>query len=506
MSLFFQNQRSRDLNEAMGSIAKTIKGVAKAAGLDFWDIVFEVLDSEELNEVAAYDGFPTRYPHWRFGMAYEELIKGYAYGLSKIYELVINNDPCYAYLMRENSMLDQKLVMAHVCGHADFFKNNMWFTHTNKKMMDEMANHGSRIRSLYDQYGQDKVEDFIDRCLSLENLIDIHSPYIERVEKQAAIDPDSRELNTMLFKHKLPASDYMDRYINPPDYMSAQRESLEKEIQEQIAFPKEPCRDILGFFLEHASLKAWQRTILSIIRKEAYYFAPQGMTKIMNEGWASYWHSYLMTSGLLTDAEIIDYADRHSGTVASSGNSLNPYKIGIELFRHIEERWNKGQFGKDWNDCDNIEKKQKWDLKTHKGREKIFQVRQIYNDITFIDEFLTQEFCAEHKLFVYDYRPGLDDYEIVSRDFKKIKSQLIQNLTNFGQPVIYVENANYQNRGELYLRHEHYGTDLKIVDATETLKNLHGIWGRPIHLETRIDDKLKLYSYDGKRLSKVLRS
>ncbi len=124
------------------ALKEEIEGHARAYGLDFYETIFEVVDAEDLNEIAAYGGFPTRYPHWSFGMAYEELKKGYDYGLSKIYEMVINNDPCYAYLMRCNHVVDQKLVMAHVYGHCDFFKNNAYFAHTNRKMMDEMANHG----------------------------------------------------------------------------------------------------------------------------------------------------------------------------------------------------------------------------------------------------------------------------------------------------------------------------------------------------------------------------
>ncbi len=126
--------------------------------------------------VASYGGFPNRYPHWRWGMEYEQLSKGYEYGLSKIYELVINNDPCYAYLLESNAEVDQKLVMAHVYGHCDFFKNNFYFQHTNRRMMDEMANHATRVRRWVDKVGIEKVEDFIDRALSLENLIDYHSP------------------------------------------------------------------------------------------------------------------------------------------------------------------------------------------------------------------------------------------------------------------------------------------------------------------------------------------
>src|SRR5438270_5913840 len=161
---------------------------ARNYGLDFYDTVFEVLDYDELSEIASLGGFPTRYPHWRFGMEYEQLAKGYRYGLQKIYEMVINNDPCYAYLLRCNQRVDKKLVMAHVYGHNDFFKNNICFSRTNRKMMDEMANHGNRIRSHMERQGVDPVEDFIDSCLSIENLIDIHSPFIKRRDDSSRYD------------------------------------------------------------------------------------------------------------------------------------------------------------------------------------------------------------------------------------------------------------------------------------------------------------------------------
>src|SRR5512143_2826133 len=109
-------------------------------------------------------------------MEYDRMSKSYAYGLHRIYELVINTDPCYAYLLASNQPVDQKLVMAHVYGHADFFKRNLWFAHTNRKMLDEMANHASRMRSYVERYGLERVEDFLDACLSLENLLGLHAP------------------------------------------------------------------------------------------------------------------------------------------------------------------------------------------------------------------------------------------------------------------------------------------------------------------------------------------
>src|SRR3989337_2745936 len=190
-----------------------IEAHAKGYGLDFYDTSVEVLDYDELSEIAALGGFPTRYPHWRFGMEYEQLSKGYRYGLQKIYEMVINNDPCYAYLLRCNGLVDQKLVMAHVYGHCDFFKNNRWFSQTNRKMMDQMANHGNRIRQYMDRFGVEEVETFIDSCLSIEALIDIHSPFIQRYESKDKYDfgrPDPED--EPQHPSKFQAKDYMDHY------------------------------------------------------------------------------------------------------------------------------------------------------------------------------------------------------------------------------------------------------------------------------------------------------
>jgi len=171
---------TRTLPAHLRDMRRQIEVHARGYGLDFWDVVFEVLGFDEMNMVAAYGGFPNRYPHWRFGMEYERLAKGYEYGLSKIYEMVVNNDPSYAYLLESNMDVDQKLVMAHVFGHVDFFKNNFMFRHTNRKMMDQMANHATRVRRYQDRFGVEVVEEFADRCLSLENLIDYHSPFVRR--------------------------------------------------------------------------------------------------------------------------------------------------------------------------------------------------------------------------------------------------------------------------------------------------------------------------------------
>jgi stage V sporulation protein R len=481
-----------------------IEKVAVECGLDFFETNFEILSYDKMNEIAAYGGFPTRYPHWRWGMSYEQLSKSYAYGLQKIYELVINTDPCYAYLLEGNDTVDQKLVMAHVFGHCDFFKNNYWFSQTNRKMIDTMANHATRVRRYQDLYGTNTVEEFIDTCLSLENLIDFHRPYIRRhpaeTPKQKMEDLPDELVGDIEEVPRLKAKEYMEDFINPEAYVDAQRKKQKAELEKAKRFPLRPERDVLLFLMEHAPLTRWQRNVVGMIRNEAYYFAPQAMTKIMNEGWASYWHTHIMTKrGIMLDSEVIDYADRHSGTTVMQKGRLNPYKLGIELFRHIEERWNKGQFGREYDQCDDMAERSHWDKRLGLGIEKVFEVRKHFNDLTFLDEFLTPEFCAEQKLFTFELNHKANEWQIASKQFQDIKKKLLTQMTNLGHPIIEVEDANFENRGELLLLHKHDGVDLDDVYAHDTLANIYKLWKRPVHVATRKNDQKMLISHDGKK-------
>ena len=492
-----------------------IEKIARKVGLDFFPVLFEMLSYDQMNEIAAYGGFPNRYPHWRFGMEYERLSKSYEYGLSKIYEMVINNNPSYAYLLEGNSLTDQKLVMCHVFGHVDFFKNNFTFRSTdldvsdtvtdplarngreydpNRKWIDKMANHGAAVRRIVDRYGIQRSEEFIDVCLSLENLIDPWSRFVVRRREENA-DEEPGEIQVPRLRSK----DYMEEFINPSEYIERERQRLTQERDKgKGKHPAQPEHDVLLFLMDNAPLERWERAILGIVRDEAYYFVPQMQTKIMNEGWASYWHSRLMTEEVCDWSEIVDYADNNAGVMATSGGRLNPYKLGVELFRSIEDRWNKGQFGREWEECDDLDVKKNWDLRLGLGRQKLFEVRSLYTDVTFIDEFLTEEFAIEHKLYTFNYSNRNERYEIESREFRAVKEKLLAQLTNFGNPVISVEDANFENRGELLLRHDHRGVDLRADYARETLQALVRVWRRPVCLATLLDGKRALLRYDGK--------
>jgi stage V sporulation protein R len=491
------SNRSTHLSPELTVLRDEIFGYAKEFGLDCFDTIFEMVPSDAINSLAAQEGFPVRYPHWRFGMNYDQYSKGYEWGLQKIYEMVINTNPAYAYLMTANSYVDQKTVMAHVYGHVDFFKNNYWFSKTNRKMLDTMANHAVKIRRYMDQYGQDEVENFIDVCLSLDNLIDPHLPFneVKRAPKDKTDDErDMDNKNQEVGRLKVDRG-YMEKYINPPEFIEAQKQKMIANQKQDRRFPNQPERDVMLFLMNHAPLTEWQQDVIRMIRDESYYFLPQMQTKIMNEGWATYWHSKIMTTRALKDSEVIDFCDHHAGVLSMQPGRINPYKIGIELYRDIEERWNTGRFGKEYDDCTDMRVKEKWDTKLGLGRQKIFEVRKVCNDVTFIDQYITPEFVDRFKLYTYEYNRRTNQHEIVDRNFPTVKEKLLQTLTNQGQPNISVVDGNFENRGEMLLSHKHQGVDLDMKYARDTMKSIFSVWSRPVHIETEVDGRKKFYTY-----------
>jgi len=449
--------RTQSLPPELRQQAIEIEAIARAAGLDFFDVVFEMLDARDVNALAAYTGFPVRYPSWRFGMEYERLDKGYSWGLSKIYELVINNDPTYAYLVRSNSKMEQKLVMAHVFGHADFFKHNTWFAPTELRMVDAMADNATRVARYIDRFGQEEVERFLDLALALDNLIDPYLPLREHRKETRGPKPISpMERARRSFEAASASPSRSDAVVEP----------------EPSAF--EPTSDVLGFLAEEADLAEWQSDILRIVRAEAYYFVPQRMTKIMNEGWASFWHSRILTRSVLNADEIIDFADCHSGATATQPGQLNPYKLGIDLFRYAED----------------------------KGLD-LFRLRAVHNDVSFIDRVVDEEFAQRSELFLYNRNQRTGRMEVADRDWRAIKTQLLAQMASGGAPVIELVERDYEGHGELLLRHVFDGRELQLDQAGETLKQLASLWKRPCHLATQSEGTPLRLTSDGLEVSRV---
>src|SRR2546427_6359915 len=255
---------------------------ARKFGLDPFPTHFELVPASVMYEFASY-GLPGRFSHWTHGKAYYRQKMQYDFGLSKIYEMVVNTNPSYAFLMEMNNLLQNTFVAAHVFGHTDFFKNNACCQHTARRMIDKVSMHGERIASYEFDHGKAEVERFLDAVLSIQEHVD-YNLFIRDDE------PDEKEEKSVAQV----TSEYDDLWGLERKAKKAEEER-EKRLGKPPKFPEKPEKDILQFLMLHAPhLEPWQRDIIEIVRSEMLYFVPQMQTKVMNEGWASLWHSRIM--------------------------------------------------------------------------------------------------------------------------------------------------------------------------------------------------------------------
>lgn len=453
---------------------KKIENWVAVYGITPCPIEFEILSYKDMQEITSYSGFPSRYPHWTFGQEYFNRHIHDKYGLGKIYEIISNTRPSRAFLLEGNSDVIQKLVIAHCYGHADFFTNNIWFANTNKRMLDVMANHGITIRKLVERHGKENVEKFLDRCLSLDNLIPVSNlcfPF-EHLPKKLEVDRPRKTIKTPRIRNIEP---YMDEYINPKEWREAQKKKKEKEVKRNKKYSKVNS-NVINFLLTHSEkLKPWQKTILSIVHEEAFYFLPQAITKIANEGWATFVHDHIMINHVLDPSEMVEFARIQAGVLGSTQH-FNPYRIGFYLYKHIEDRWNKGKFGAEYERCEDYQKKVEWNVGANLGKEKVFEVRQFTNDTNFINNYLDEEFCIDQDLYIEDKEVGK------LYNHNRIRRILVEMLTNAGNPIIKIQDDNYKDG--LLLEHVFIGKELDSEKTEQVLKNIFYMWGKPTYLKT----------------------
>lgn len=463
-----------------------ITNKAAELGLDFYPVHFEVVPDHVIYELGSY-GLPARFSHWTFGRDYHIQKTMYEYGMAKIYEIVFNTDPCQAFLLESNSMLAHKFVVAHVLGHNDFFKNNVYFEQTDRKMIEKVRLHSNRIRRYEEEYGPLAVEEFIDAVLSLEYHFDtaLTAPFQRKSSEQYE---EERRHPTVR------ATEYDDLW-----QIGLER-SLEPEPPRPRRIPPEPTYDLLGFLQEYApDIERWQRDILGMIREEMLYFVPQMRTKIMNEGWASYWHERILSEIDLTPEEHFEFRRMHSAVLSpGSRMSLNPYYVGYTIFKDIERRWN-GE-----SDPDHPETDWRGELVPRpqgEGLKKIFEVRELECDTSFLRKYLTESLVK--RLDLYTYKQEEINGELVwvvqETDWRKVRDTLLDSMTNFGIPVITVEDGDYKRRGELLIKHHFDGKPLDKEYARRTLRYLFSIWKRPVHILTGPNAD-EMISWDGNEI------
>jgi stage V sporulation protein R len=434
-------------------------------GLDPYPVRFEIVPSTVMYEIGSY-ALPGRYSHWTFGKAYHKMKTMYDLGLSKIYEVVIN------------SLLQNKLVIAHVLGHVDFFKNNAWFGPTNRRMLDDAQTHASRISEYEFKYGRKVVEDFLDAVLSIEEHIDPNFFIKKRRQEKDAKEEAAKRSHTP------------DRY---EDLMSSSEQKIaDDKAEAQDRTQTEMAeKDLVWYIMQHSPiLKPWQRDVMSMIHDEMLYFVPQMQTKIMNEGWASIWHSRIMRELDLPDNDHLEFAELHSGVVSPHRGQLNPYYLGYKILEDIERRW----------DNPTKEEIERFGRQPGQGRAKIFEVREMENDVSFLRNYLTEDLCEELDLFVYELIDE-EDWTITEKRWERVRNQLVANMTNFGFPYIEVADGDYNRNLELYLRHRHETADLDMKYARKVLEYVYKLWGRQVHLETKVEADTLIMSYDGEEHS-----
>lgn len=436
---------------------------ARSFGLDGFPMRYEICPADVIYTFGAY-GMPVRFSHWSFGKAFHRMKTRYDFNLSRIYELVINSDPCHAYLLDSNSLLQNKVIAAHVLAHSDFFKNNYRFAPTSRSMPETMAIHAARLRRYEMRRGRDEVESLLDAALALQEQTDPRARDPVVVEKDESAEQPRRS--------ETPYDDLWEL-------------DGEKQAPPPPSAEEEP-RDLLRYIIEHGRhLADWQRDVLDVVRTEMLYFWPQLETKILNEGWATYWHARIMQSLDLNEAEAVDFARMHAGVLAPNRMHVNPYLLGYELLRSIEKRW----------DNPTEEERRRWGRVGGQGREKLFEVRETETDVSLIRNYLTEDLVVELDLYVYR-REG-DEWVVIDNDWKAVRDELVRQLTNGGIPVIAVVDGDFRRNGELMLKHRYEGVQLDLRYLERTLPHVYELWGRPVHLETVVDGKSVTFSCAG---------
>jgi len=413
--------------------------IAKTENLDWFPIRYEICDYYAMIGHMSYHGMPTHYGHWSFGKSFERIHQSYNAGVSGLpYELIINSNPSIAYLMRENPLYLQVLIMAHCVGHSDFFKNNATFKNTDPDtVVSRMRNAKKRIQMYIEDpsIGIDQVETIVTAAHAIQFQV-----------PRNRIRPLTRD-------------EQITRLISRAneDETDVDPATIERTVID-------PHYDLLSFIAENSrNMPGWKRDILEIVRMESEYFIPQIQTKIMNEGWASFWHYRIMQNLELPDKMHLAFLKMHNLVIRPHVGGLNPYHLGFEMFRRIEERF---------------------------GLDECFIARESLNDSSFLLSYLTQTDCEDLGMFSFSLKKkiGYLINEISDNEgWKTIRSSLVKNVGTNAMPVIYAVDVDREF--VLHLQHEHDDRDLELDHADHVVEHIKVLWGDDVKLSTVIEDE-----------------
>ncbi len=505
---------SDDLIPRLVKADNHIQKIVAEFGLDCFPQEFDVIPANKMLEIMAYR-LPVNYSHWSFGRDFERERTQYEYTGGIPYEVVLNANPSRAFLMRTNPYPIQVLVMAHVYGHNDFMKNNIHFRNTRRDMLTSASEAASRFRRYEEEYGVEEVEKLIDAAHAIQwHIEDDLFPTDGSATGDAASIKANADRKSMSggTKGESAYGDLLNWEKNLKVKTHEERREEGRNLRNRI--PAEPSADLLSVVMRHSprGFEEWELDVLQTIHEQALYFNPQRKTKTMNEGWASFWHMRIMhrlfQDGYLTAEEHGFYNLYNARVLASNPFGLNPYLLGVKSFMDIEDRWNKGLHGPEWERRVDPEKWNFDDL-SGKGMEKIFAVRRTHMDWFFLDEFLNHRITEQAELYLYGsrLREGAEELVVEETEWKTIKRLLVRSLAHSGIPLIKAVDGDYGGRRELCMKHYYEGLPLDEAYARQTLKHVHALWGNTVHLETveaEANHETRVeWSYDGKGFSKV---
>jgi stage V sporulation protein R len=446
-----------------------VEEIALSEGLDFYNQEYEICSYDDMINYETYIGMPSRYPHWSFGKSYERVKTLHKYNLTGLpYEMVINSNPCIAYLMKDNTLLLQILTMAHVYGHNDFFKNNRLFKYGTKAQytIETFKNHANRVREYISDpgIGYSKVEKILNAAHALKY--------------QTARVIGEKKLNDEEKREKYLKSLQQDRNDHPllnPPWKEKREENIELN-----KIPYESEDDLLQFISSHGRLSTWQKDLLDIVREETTYFIPQIETKIMNEGWASFWHYTILNKLELSQSLHIEFLKRHNQVIRPHDGQINPYYLGFKIFEYIKNSFNENP-------------------------GKLFEIREIERDASFLRRYLTRELCEELNLFEYVKKGSEYIISEVSDEegWKTIRDSLTSSVGMGSIPTVKVEEWVPKDN-TLILEHQYDGRELELNYAYETLRHVVDLWEGKVVLSSYFDGKKKVIVCDEqKRISMV---
>lgn len=454
-------------------------------------IEFDVVPPQKMLEIMAYRS-PSNISNWKFGRDWEKLRTIYEKidpGLP--YEVVINSDPTRAYLMNSNTLTVQCLVIAHVYGHSAFFSMNKWFANSRRDILTLLSEANKRFNEYERKFGIDEVESIVDAGHSIQLHCDPFNTETENEKRE-------RIFKQLKLENRESKSEFSDLTVNNKNKVNEDIELHNQRVWRKLKnmSPVEPTGDLLRFIIDNASnLEDWQKDILEVLREEGIYYWPIIKTKYMNEGFAVLIHEYIMNK-LFNDGDLLisehsEYTFSNSLVKASNRAHMNPYLVGSKIWEDIKLRWDKGKYGEEWEECNNIKEKEEWDTKEGNGMEKIFSVLKNYTDWFFMYDFLTVDLVDDLDLYIY--RPIDRGYEIeyvrTNHTAKDIRNLIISSFSHSGIPNIDIINGNYDNMGSLGMKHRFDGVVLDVQYAEKTLLHVHRLWNKKVSLVTVSTEK-----------------